>query len=563
MASRSQLYDLDAQGLANLVWSFATLASREGPTLPLTEAIARASQVSSMRGQELSAMAWAFGTWSALDAALMALVISRARDIDLSCQDVANLCLSAAGEGDGLTAMEAAALPKISRFNTQELSSIAQAMQRVTDLSPNVPGRLLLRSPEVPKEATAPADGAEVTFNIEVFDLSARTRGPAALSCQSLRAQLGSGEVRLPEELEIIIPCLKPGGVFTAFCRSFGELGALPETGLWQSLSSCASDCRSLCRSSVVPPTRSWSPVRNRRGSFTRRLQEAAPSLQLRPEVQVKLQLTCGSSGCAPCHYDTSETAPGRQVTWLLSMPPGPALDALKAAQEEEITSLESDETFGEMLPDLREAALDAIASNRKRKSSGMGKEVLMKLELLEAQDLCLATLEGHERLEYAKGRKDAGGRYFKRGWCNDKTLQVTPSVPCCLAPRRYSLTAEMLTHRDDIKDNSLWSQAQEVKSACELNAAACLLKLEKWRDVEAVCNAILRTNPANEKALFRRGKALLALGEADRAEKDLKKVLEVNAGNSEAKHLLQQARKESKGTKRERNVYAAMLQSE
>ncbi|CAK9091146.1 Peptidyl-prolyl cis-trans isomerase FKBP62 (PPIase FKBP62) (70 kDa peptidyl-prolyl isomerase) (FK506-binding protein 62) (AtFKBP62) (Immunophilin FKBP62) (Peptidylprolyl isomerase ROF1) (Protein ROTAMASE FKBP 1) (Rotamase) [Durusdinium trenchii] len=384
-------------------------------------------------------------------------------------------------------------------------------------------------------------------------------------------------------------------------------------------------------------------------GSFTRRLQEAAPSLQLRPEVQVKLQLTCGSSGCAPCHYDTSETAPGRQVTWLLylgdwkeeygaelvlqpfldsevkisplfnrgilflsdrllhytlpptregatfgrwlltiwlegdsvdaplgqrwppllqrtlapaiyskvflsslerSMPPGPALDALKAAQEEEITSLESDETFGEMLPDLREAALDAIASNRKRKSSGMGKEVLMKLELLEAQDLCLATLEGHERLEYAKGRKDAGGRYFKRGWFQ-------------AALERYSLTAEMLTHRDDIKDNSLWSQAQEVKSACELNAAACLLKLEKWRDVEAVCNAILRTNPANEKALFRRGKALLALGEADRAEKDLKKVLEVNAGNSEAKHLLQQARKESKGTKRERNVYAAMLQSE
>ncbi|CAK9064690.1 unnamed protein product [Durusdinium trenchii] len=347
-------------------------------------------------------------------------------------------------------------------------------------------------------------------------------------------------------------------------------------------------------------------------GSFTRRLQEAAPSLQLRPEVQVKLQLTCGSSGCAPCHYDTSETAPGRQVKisplfnrgilflsdrllhytlpptregatfgrWLLtiwlegdsvdaplgqrwppllqrtlapaiyskvflsslerSMPPGPALDALKAAQEEEITSLESDETFGEMLPDLREAALDAIASNRKRKSSGMGKEVLMKLELLEAQDLCLATLEGHERLEYAKGRKDAGGRYFKRGWFQ-------------AALERYSLTAEMLTHRDDIK----------VKSACELNAAACLLKLEKWRDVEAVCNAILRTNPANEKALFRRGKALLALGEADRAEKDLKKVLEVNAGNSEAKHLLQQARKESKGTKRERNVYAAMLQSE
>lgn len=58
-----------------------------------------------------------------------------------------------------------------------------------------------------------------------------------------------------------------------------------------------------------------------------------------------------------------------------------------------------------------------------------------------------------------------------------------------------------MLSHRDDIKDNALYSQAQEVRSACELNAAACLLKLEKWREAQQVCDAILRTNPANEKA--------------------------------------------------------------
>ena len=58
-------------------------------------------------------------------------------------------------------------------------------------------------------------------------------------------------------------------------------------------------------------------------------------------------------------------------------------------------------------------------------------------------------------------------------------------------------------------------------------------------------------------QALFRRGKALLALGDGDRAEKDLKKVLEarfpcdlstkkavfqVNPGNLEAKQALQQA---------------------
>jgi len=34
--------------------------------------------------------------------------------------------------------------------------------------------------------------------------------------------------------------------------------------------------------------------------------------------VQVKLQLTIGESGCAPCHYDTSDTAPSRQLTMLV-----------------------------------------------------------------------------------------------------------------------------------------------------------------------------------------------------------------------------------------------------
>eukprot|EP00927_Polykrikos_kofoidii_P011656 TRINITY_DN14972_c0_g1_i1.p1 TRINITY_DN14972_c0_g1~~TRINITY_DN14972_c0_g1_i1.p1 ORF type:complete len:462 (-),score=80.57 TRINITY_DN14972_c0_g1_i1:239-1624(-) len=34
--------------------------------------------------------------------------------------------------------------------------------------------------------------------------------------------------------------------------------------------------------------------------------------------LQVKLQLTLGEHGCAPCHYDTSDSAPSRQVTLLL-----------------------------------------------------------------------------------------------------------------------------------------------------------------------------------------------------------------------------------------------------
>ncbi|CAE8616357.1 unnamed protein product [Polarella glacialis] len=179
--------------------------------------------------------------------------------------------------------------------------------------------------------------------------------------------------------------------------------------------------------------------------------------------------------------------------------------------------------------------------------SDCVGKTLLFKLNLVEAEDLCLATLPANERLDYAKDRKEAGSRFFKRG-CSEAALE------------RYSLAAELLGHIDDIKDSSQNKEAKEVRTLCELNAAACLLKLENWRGAEAVCSAVLRQNPDNEKALFRRAKALLAQGDGPRAQVDLRKVLDANPGNGEARQMLQEARREGRGTAREKKVYAKML---
>lgn len=52
--------------------------------------------------------------------------------------------------------------------------------------------------------------------------------------------------------------------------------------------------------------------------SLVRSIASSFPSLDLADPVQVKLQLTRGSCGCAPCHYDTSVSAPHRQVTLLV-----------------------------------------------------------------------------------------------------------------------------------------------------------------------------------------------------------------------------------------------------
>jgi hypothetical protein len=47
-------------------------------------------------------------------------------------------------------------------------------------------------------------------------------------------------------------------------------------------------------------------------------LAASLPDLQLAAIPQVKLQVTRGERGCAPCHFDTSESAPTRQLTILI-----------------------------------------------------------------------------------------------------------------------------------------------------------------------------------------------------------------------------------------------------
>eukprot|EP00933_Yihiella_yeosuensis_P042828 TRINITY_DN3748_c1_g2_i1.p1 TRINITY_DN3748_c1_g2~~TRINITY_DN3748_c1_g2_i1.p1 ORF type:complete len:387 (+),score=107.67 TRINITY_DN3748_c1_g2_i1:93-1253(+) len=185
--------------------------------------------------------------------------------------------------------------------------------------------------------------------------------------------------------------------------------------------------------------------------------------------------------------------------------------------------------------------------SDWKDLSSCHGKKILLKVHLVEAEELCLASIGAEERLDYAKDRKEAGGRYFKRG-CFHAALE------------RYSLSAEMLGHTDDIKNATKNLEAKEIRQLCELNAAACLLKLSMFREAEQVTAAVLRLQPDNEKALFRHAKALTGMGDGARAQRDLRKVLEINPGNVEAKQLLQQARRDGRGSAEEKRVYAKMM---
>eukprot|EP00271_Cylindrocystis_brebissonii_P016983 TRINITY_DN4234_c0_g1_i1.p1 TRINITY_DN4234_c0_g1~~TRINITY_DN4234_c0_g1_i1.p1 ORF type:complete len:206 (-),score=54.85 TRINITY_DN4234_c0_g1_i1:358-975(-) len=65
-------------------------------------------------------------------------------------------------------------------------------------------------------------------------------------------------------------------------------------------------------------------------------------------------------------------------------------------------------------------------------------------------------------------------------------------------------------------------AMANAVRFPCHLNLAACALKRGRYEDAISNCSVVLAEEPANVKALFRRGKARAALGQSDAAKKDL-----------------------------------------
>jgi tetratricopeptide (TPR) repeat protein len=71
--------------------------------------------------------------------------------------------------------------------------------------------------------------------------------------------------------------------------------------------------------------------------------------------------------------------------------------------------------------------------------------------------------------------------------------------------------------------------------------------KLEDWTDIINFSEKALKKDPENVKALFFRGKALGNLHEYDQAIDTLKKVIELDEDNAEAKKEIAKVKKEKK----------------
>jgi len=152
------------------------------------------------------------------------------------------------------------------------------------------------------------------------------------------------------------------------------------------------------------------------------------------------------------------------------------------------------------------------------------------------------------EKIEFAQQRKDVGASLIKQG---------RPAM----ALERYKKVTDIFDHAcvDSFKVlNRL--RALELQRTCELNKAACFLKLGDFLGAKSSCDTVLKEDGTNVKALFRRATAHSERMENQEAMQDLARVLLIEPENSEAKQLLARVKRAQKEEdKRSQSMYAKM----
>ncbi|XP_031843730.1 FK506-binding protein 59kD isoform X2 [Nomia melanderi] len=156
-------------------------------------------------------------------------------------------------------------------------------------------------------------------------------------------------------------------------------------------------------------------------------------------------------------------------------------------------------------------------------------------------------TLKNEELIEQAKIFKEKGTNYFKANKYS-------------LASNMYRKSASFMTFEGNFKGD-LKTERDNLLLSANLNLALCYLKLDRNVEAKDVCNKALELSPQNEKALFRRGQAYLALASPEIAIKDFQTVLEIEPKNTAASKQIAICKDLiKKQLEKEKNLYVNMF---
>ncbi|CAL1592300.1 unnamed protein product [Knipowitschia caucasica] len=152
------------------------------------------------------------------------------------------------------------------------------------------------------------------------------------------------------------------------------------------------------------------------------------------------------------------------------------------------------------------------------------------------------------EKLEQSAIVKEKGTQYFKEGKYKQASVQYKRIVSW--------LENESALQEEDEK------VAKALRLAAHLNLAMCYLKIQEPGPALENCDKAMNLDSTNEKALFRRGEALFAMKEFDKAKDDFQKVIQLYPSNKAAKSqvaLCQKSMKEQH--EKDKRIYANMFQ--
>ncbi|XP_022761816.1 peptidyl-prolyl cis-trans isomerase FKBP65-like isoform X2 [Durio zibethinus] len=126
--------------------------------------------------------------------------------------------------------------------------------------------------------------------------------------------------------------------------------------------------------------------------------------------------------------------------------------------------------------------------------------------------------MKTEEKIEAAGKKKEEGNALFKAGKYER-------------ASKRYEKAVKFIEYDSSFSDEEK-QQTKLLKVTCNLNNAACKLKLKDYKEAEKLCTKVLELDNRNVKALYRRAQAYIQLVDLDLAEVDIKKAMEIDPDN-------------------------------
>ncbi|CAO2192202.1 unnamed protein product [Urochloa humidicola] len=148
---------------------------------------------------------------------------------------------------------------------------------------------------------------------------------------------------------------------------------------------------------------------------------------------------------------------------------------------------------------------------------------VIYKVEVVSfVKDKESWDLNNEEKIEAAGKKKEEGNVLFKLG-------------KYARASKRYEKAAKYIEYDSSFSEDEK-KQSKQLKISCNLNNAACKLKLKDYKEAVKLCTKVLELDSQNVKALYRRVQAYIQLADLELAEADIKKALEIDPDNRDVK---------------------------